>query len=225
MPVARRKPTKARKSAPAKKPPLHRPVTSAYPVGLTVDYPAKPLDKPSVFFRPILAIPIFILLGMLLSGGSGVQVSVMGFVTIPTLLMLLFRRKYPKWWFDWNRELAAFALRVTGYCLLLFDEYPSTDAEQSVHLRLPYPKAESELNRWLPLVKWFLAIPHYFILAVLFVAAMVVVVLAWFAVLFTGRFPRGMFDFVVGVMRWDLRVGAYAILLTTDQYPPFTLEE
>lgn len=233
MPASRKKSVRTKstikKSAAAAKTAVPVPASASgravYPVGLQVDYPAKPLDKATTFFRVILAIPILILLGMLLSGGSGVQASVMGFVAFPTLLMLLFRHKYPKWWYDWNRELAGFALRVTAYCALLNDDYPSTDADQAVHLRLPYPRAELELSRWLPLVKWLLAIPHYLILIVLEMAALIVIILAWFAILFTGRFPRGLFDFVVGVMRWHLRVAAYTVLLTTDQYPPFQLEE
>lgn len=235
MPSSRKKPvskkTGSKKNIPAASAsspapaPTTAPMPAAYPVGLTVDYPDKPLDKASTFFRLILAIPICFLFGLLVSGGSGAQLSIMGMVVFPTLLMLLFRHKYPRWWFDWNRELAGFSLRVVAYCSLLFDEYPSTDAEQTVHLRLPYPRVESELNRWLPLIKWLLAIPHYFFLLVLEFAALLVIIFAWFAILFTGRFPRGMFDFIVGVLRWHLRVAAYALLLTTDQYPPFQLEE
>jgi hypothetical protein len=146
-----------------------------------------------------------------------------GYVVFPLVLMLLFRRKYPRWWFDWNLMLARFATRVSSYLMLLRDEYPSTDEEQAVHLEMPYPDAGKDLNRWLPLVKWFLAIPHYVILVFLAIAAIVVVIIAWFAILFTGKYPRGMFDFVVGVMRWSWRVTGYAFLLVTDKYPPFRL--
>jgi len=137
--------------------------------------------------------------------------------------MLLFRKKYPKWWYDWNFNLTGFCYRVDAYLYLLTDVYPSTDEEQSVHLELPYPDAATELNRWLPLVKWFLAIPHFVVLIFLGLAALVVTIIAWFAILFTGIFPRGMFDFVVNVIRWGFRVSAYAIILTTDKYPPFRL--
>jgi hypothetical protein len=139
--------------------------------------------------------------------------------------MLLFRQKYPRWWFDWNLALTKFSTRVGAYLGLLTDVYPSTDEEQSVHIEIPYPDAKNELNRWLPLVKWILAIPHYIVLFFLLIAAIVCVVIAWFAILFTGRYPRGLFDFVVGVFRWFLRVAAYAFLLTTDLYPPFALSE
>ena len=105
------------------------------------------------------------------------------------------------------------------------DEYPSTDEEQSVHLDIVYPDAKEDLNRWLPLVKWLLAIPHYFVLIILGIVSMVLIIIAWFAILFTSRYPKEMFDFVVGVERWSLRVTAYAFLLTTDKYPPFRLGE
>jgi energy-coupling factor transporter transmembrane protein EcfT len=103
----------------------------------------------------------------------------------------------------------------------LRDEYPSTDDERLYHIEIPYPKAEEELHRWLPLVKWLLAIPHYIVLLFLAIATLVMVIIAWFAILFTGRYPKALFDFVVGVFKWALRVVAYAFLLATDRYPPF----
>ena len=103
------------------------------------------------------------------------------------------------------------------------DRYPSTDEQQSVHLDFAYPDARSDLNRWLPLVKWLLAIPHYIVLFFLWIAARRRVIVAWFAILFTGRYPRGLFDFVVGVLRWHNRVVGYAFMLVTDEYPPFRL--
>ncbi len=147
-----------------------------------------------------------------------------GILFLPVLLMILFRQKYPRWWYDWNLQLTRFLMRVTAYGQLLRDEYPSTDEEQAVHLDFPYPDA-TQLKRWMPLVKWFLAIPHWIILYFLYIAAFVCVVIAWFAILFTGRYPRALFDFVVSVNRWMLRVAAYALLLVTDEYPPFTLSE
>ena len=146
-------------------------------------------------------------------------------MVLPTLLLILFRQKYPRWWFDWNLALARFTARVAAYLALLTDVYPSTDEEQAVHLEIRYPDVKAELNRWLPLVKWFLAIPHYIVLWFLDIAAVVIIIIAWFAILFTGRYPRDLFDFVVGVFRWHLRVLAYAFLLTTDRYPPFRLGE
>ena len=142
---------------------------------------------------------------------------------VATLLMILFRQRYPRWWFEFGRELTRFGARICAYVALLSDQYPSTVDEQSVHLDIDYPDAERDLNRWLPLVKWLLAIPHFIVLFFLSIGAFFAVVIAWFAILFTGRYPRGLFDYVVGVGRWWLRVQAYAILLVTDRYPPFAL--
>jgi Domain of unknown function (DUF4389) len=207
-----------------------------YSAALEIDYPDRELNRLTSFFRPVLFIPIGILLA-LLSGPTTLgeprypegtdpvlmlTVGAGGILTLPTALMLVFRRKYPRWWFDWNLELSGFTTRCLAYLALLRDEYPSTDEEQAVHLDLWYPDAATDLNRWLPLVKWLLAIPHYIVLAFLWIAAALCVVAAWFAILFTGRYPRGLFEFVTGVFRWTLRVWAYAFLLTTDHYPPFS---
>ena len=207
---------------------------SAYPVTLAIDYPDRPLNRLTTFFRIFTLIPIAIILA-LVSGANFDWGKMHGwdwefaaggilFLFLATLLMILFRQKYPRWWFDWNIALTKFSARVGAYIGLLTDVYPSTDEEQSVHIEIPYPDVPKDLNRWLPLVKWFLAIPHYIVVACLAIAAIVCVVIAWFAILFTGRYPRGLFDFVVGVSRWGLRVGAYAFLLTTDQYPLFSLD-
>jgi len=205
----------------------------AYPASLSVDYPDRELNRLTSFFRLIVIIPIGVIL-YLVSGAvyrSGdesqwvVAISAGGVLFLATMLMLVFKQKYPRWWFDWNIALTKFSIRVGAYLALLRDEYPSTDEDQAVHIEIPYPDAKKDLNRWLPLVKWFLAIPHYIILFFLGIAAVFVVIITWFAILFTGRYPKGFFDFVVGVMRWSLRVMAYAALLTTDEYPPFTLGE
>jgi hypothetical protein len=205
---------------------------AGYPVQFSVDYPARPLDRLTTAFRIFTVIPIAIVLATVAgstwqsSGRSDSMVVVAGaggLLFLGPLLMILFRQKYPRWWFDWNRELLRFTNRVTAYLALMDDRYPSTDEEQSVHLDFPYPDVPRDLNRWLPLVKWFLAIPHYFVLFFLGIAALVAVVVAWFAILFTGRYPRGLFDFVEGVIRWSNRVTGYALILVTDRYPPFRL--
>ncbi|HWG08225.1 MAG TPA: DUF4389 domain-containing protein [Solirubrobacteraceae bacterium] len=194
-----------------------------YPVEYSVDYPDRPLNRLTTFFRPFTVIPIAIVLALIEGGGYAAAAGAAGLVVLPTLLLILFRQKYPRWWFDWNLELMRFSARVGVYLALMDDRYPSTDEHQAVHLEFPYPDASNDLNRWLPLVKWLLAIPHYVVLFFLYIAAIFVVIVAWFAILFTGCFPRGMFDFLVGVGRWTNRVIAYAHVLVTDRYPPFRL--
>lgn len=203
-------------------------VPAAYPALLEIDYPDRDLNWLTSFFRPLAVIPIALVLALVSGSGGRSQSSDYtmagsGSIFLATVLMLVFRRKYPRWWFDWNLELTRFGTRVVAYLALLRDEYPSTDDHQAVYIEIPYPDAAVELNRWLPLVKWILAVPHYIALAFLSVAAVLGVIVAWFAILFTGRYPRPIFDFVVGVLRWWLRVCAYAFLLTTDRYPPFSL--
>jgi len=202
-----------------------------YPVQLSVDYPDRDLDRVTTFFRIFVAIPILIVLGSVNGGtwqwtyenGSTVAAGAGGLLFFGPLLMIVFREKYPRWWFDWNRELLRFSTRVGAYLALMNDRYPSTDDHQSVRLDFDYPDVPRDLNRWLPLVKWFLAIPHYVVLAFLFLGAIVVIVISWFAILFTGRYPRGLFEYVEGVIRWQVRVAGYAFLLVTDRYPPFRL--
>lgn len=211
-------------------------MTSGYPVQLDIEYPDRPLNRLTTFFRAFTIIPIAIVLGTVsgaqswssynADGATGTTTTVIvgagGILIAGPLLMILFRRKYPRWWFDWNLELQRFGNRVGVFLALMDDTYPSTTDQQSVHLEYAYPDAAG-LNRWLPLVKWLLAIPHYVVLFFLGIGAVVVVVIAWFAILFTGRYPRGMFDFVEGVIRYENRVIAYALVLVTDEYPPFRL--
>ena len=215
----------------------------SYPLRFDVDYPDRPLNRLTTFFRLFTVIPIGIILACIdasfimqyfsdsffgwdqdkdwnWGASSGI-----GLLFVPALLMLLFRRKYPRWWFDFNLELLRFSSRVSAYMALLRDEYPSTDEEQAVHLDIAYPDAAQDLNRWLPLIKWFLAIPHYIVLTLLGVVVLLCLIGAWFAILFTGHYPRALFDLVVGFNRWWLRVIAYAFILGTDQYPPFRLSD
>jgi hypothetical protein len=204
--------------------------TQPYPASLSIDYPDRQLNRLTTFFRIIMVIPIAIVLGLVshgagsAAGGGNRWAAAGGTIFLALVLMLLFKQKYPRWWFDWNLALTRFGYRVAAYLSLLRDEYPSTDEEQAVHLDLVYPDARNDLNRALPLVKWLLAVPHFIMLALLGIAAFFGIVFAWFAILFSGRYPRGIFDFVVGVLRWGLRVSAYALLLTTDRYPPFSLQ-
>jgi hypothetical protein len=215
---------------------------AGYAARLDIDYPEQ-LNRLTTFFRLFTIIPIGIILGLLTNSGQRVTDKVVldqaGHIVettrdtaggllvgipVAVALMILFVQRYPRWWFDFQRELVRFSNRVGAYALLLTDQYPSTVDEQAVHLEIDYPDVEKDLKRGMPLVKWFLAIPHYIVLAVLGVAALFVVIIAWFAILFTGRYPESLFNYVVGVMRWGLRVSAYVTLLVTDEYPPFSLD-
>ena len=214
--------------------------SESYAARLEIDYPEE-LDRVTTVFRLIWVIPIMVILILLTGTGSTTYTTITeagetvtrvtdsgggiaAGLALATALMIVFRLKYPRWWFEFARELTRFGARVGAYLALLTDRYPSTDEEQSVHLDIDYPDVANDLNRWLPLVKWLLAIPHYVVLAFLGFAAVLVIIIAWFAILFTGRYPRALFDFVVGVGRWSLRVNAYAFLLVTDEYPPFSLD-
>jgi hypothetical protein len=199
-----------------------------YPVQFSIEYPDRDLNRLTTAFRLFVAIPILIVAAAVGGsyGGWGAgkfAAGAGGVLFLATLLMIVFRQKYPRWWFDWNLEFLRFENRISAYLALMDDRYPSTDEHQAVTLDFPYPDAKQGLNRWLPLVKWLLAIPHYIVLFFLGIAAVLVIVFAWFAILFTGRYPRGLFDFVLGVMRWGNRVVAYAFVLVTDRYPPFRL--
>lgn len=226
--------------------------TEPYPARLSIDYPSK-MDRFTTFFRIFYIIPILIIL-TLITGSvtsttkSGDTVSVDGTTIVykentssssainssagivgglfaATALMIVFRQRYPRWWFDFALELTRFSMRVSAYMLLLTDRYPSTVEKQSVRLDLDYPDAKKDLNRWLPLIKWLLAIPHYIVLLFLIIGVLFATIIAWFAILFTGKYPKTLFDYVVGVERWSLRVNAYAVLLLTDKYPPFSLDK
>ena len=212
-----------------------------YAARLEIDYPEK-LERLTSFFRLLWIIPIAVIFGLISGAGETVTNTVvlneagevvrrtrdtagglLSGLAAATALMIIFRQCYPRWWFDFARELTRFGARVGAYFCLLTDRYPSTVEEQAVHLEIDYPDVEKDLNRWLPIVKWLLAIPHYVVLAFLAVGAIFAVLIAWFAILFTCQYPRSLFDYVVGVGRWGLRVNAYAALMVTDRYPPFSL--
>jgi hypothetical protein len=203
----------------------------AYPVRFAIDYPDRELDRVTTLFRMFTVIPILILLATVAGGtwqwrednGAGLSVGTGGLLTFGPLLMILFLQKYPRWWFDWNLELLRFSNRVAAYATLMTDEYPATDQPQSVRLDVAYPDVPRDLSRWMPLVKWLLAIPHYIVLFVLYIGLIFAVVISWFAILITGRYPPGLFRYVAGVIRWHNRVVAYAFVLFTDRYPPFRL--
>jgi hypothetical protein len=182
----------------------------AYPVTFDVDYPEQQ-SRWVTLFRLILAIPVYIP-ASIINGAVG-SIGQFAFVTI------LFRKKYPRWAFDFLAVGYRYYYGALAYLLLLRDEYGPFDDIGTVRVDFEYPE---KLNRWLPLVKWLLAIPHYIVLYLLWIVYVIVLIIAWFAILITGKHPRALFDFGVAVNRWSLRVTAYAFALTTDQYPPFS---
>ncbi len=204
---------------------------NTHPIQLSIDYPDRPLDRLSTAFRAFAVLPIFVVLAAVSGGlwqwsheaGSTAAAGAGGLLFFGPLVMIVARHKYPRWWFDWNLELQRFTNRVWAYAALMDDRYPSTTDEQSVHLQYDYPDVARDLNRWLPLVKWLLAVPHYVVLVVLNALAVLGVIAAWFAILVTGRYPRPIFELVTGVLRWNNRVIGYACTLVTDRYPPFSL--
>lgn len=202
----------------------------SYPVSFDVAYPEEARNRLSVGLRILFIIPISLVLGAVGgsgwggTAGAGAAAGAGGVLFFGPLLMILFRQKYPRWWWDWNLQFTRFSNRVEAYAFLLRDEYPATDDDQAVSFNMPYPDVPTDLNRWLPLVKWLLALPHYIVLIVLFIGAIGATIISWFAILFTGKHPRGLHNYVVGVLRWGNRVGGYAFLLVTDKYPPFSLQ-
>jgi hypothetical protein len=188
---------------------------AAYPVRFDVEYPEE-LSRWLIFVKWLLAIPHFIILWAL-----GIAAGVMGFIAF---FAILFSKRYPRGLFDFVVNVNRWSANVDAYTSFLRDEYPPFSWEPgqyAVTYEVDYPE---ELSRWLPLVKWWLlAIPHYIVLFFLGIAAFVVWVIAFFAILFTKRFPRGLFDFIVGFRRWEYRVNAYVYLMR-DEYPPFSLK-
>ena len=206
------------------------PAEPPYPVRFSIAYSASS-NRLTVLLRPLLVIPVLLIMQLItgdlwntLDPSADVVKAMLpfaGMLWLAPLLMIVFRRKYPLWCFDSYLELYRFSARVLVYLLLLRDEYPSLDEEQAVRLRIEYPDAAGELRRFLPLVKWLLALPHLAALSVLGIAALIATVFAWFAIMVLGRYPRALFTFVEGTLRWGLRVYCYAFMLTTDRYPPF----
>jgi hypothetical protein len=210
------------------------PAAPVYPVRLWMEYPER-LSRLSTFFRLLLAIPVFIFVA-LLSGGSvdaqqwdpdqtqntGVAASsVIGGVLLAIWITILLRRNIPRWLFDFYVAVQRFSYRALAYFALLIDKYPAFEGNWYLQYWVDYPERPS---RWKVLFwKLITSIPHFFILIFLSIAAAIVVFIAWFAILFTAKFPRGMHDFVVGVLRWYARVHAYFASLT-DAFPPFSLD-
>ena len=187
-----------------------------YPVKLNIDY-SESSNRLTAIFRLILVIPIVFILALISTYAEALSLAI--------AMMILFKEKYPKWWFEWHIGITKLTYRIAAYVFLMRDEYPSTDHDQSVQIDVPYPDVKNDLKRWMPLVKWFLVIPHIIALIFIFIGVLICTVFSLIVILFTGRYPKGIFDFAEGFFRWTLRVSAFALLLTTDEYPPFRLRK
>lgn len=186
-----------------------------YAARLDVNYPGRS-NRLTVLIRLILAIPVIIIVGLI----NGTRI--MQLVWLLVVLALLIVKRYPEILWTVQSWFAVFSTRTTLYIDLLADGYPWND-DPTVRIELDEPDG-SQLSRFLPLIKWLLALPHYIVLALLGIVAFVCIVLAWLAILITGSYPAPLFNFVLGVNRWGFRVNAYVFVLNTDRYPPFSLK-
>jgi hypothetical protein len=188
------------------------PAESAHPVTFDIAYPER-LNRWLILVKWLLAIPHLIIANLLDNVAQ-----LLAFVAFFTIL---FTGKWPEGMFKFTVGCLRWQYNVYAYVLLLRDEYPpfSFDPGQyAVAFDVAYPE---KLNRWLVFVKWLLIIPNLIVFLLVALAWAITLIVAWFAILFTGRYPRGLFDFAVGVMRWSARLNAYVYLMT-DKYPPFS---
>jgi hypothetical protein len=185
---------------------------SGYPVTLDVPYPES-LSRWLIFVKWLLAIPHFAIIYVLSL--------VMSVLTFIAFFAILFTKKYPDSLFTFAVGIQRWTYNVYAYVGLLRDEYPPFSLDAGQYPVVFEAGAPGDLSRWLIFVKWLLVIPNVIVYLFVAIAAIVVGFIAWFAILFTGKYPRGMFDFVVGSMRWGARMNAYCNLWT-DQYPPFS---
>ena len=180
-------------------------------------------NRATTFFRPILIIPILIFVGTFSSSNSGAT-SISFTLAVPVLLALVFRNIYPSYIYGFNQSFLELQNRISLYALYLTDEFPSIEKSKYVTITLPEVRGGKALNRWLPLVKWLLAIPLYVVGVVYLAVTVIYTIIAWFNILFTGKYPKFAIDFVVGTVQFWNRVTGYAFILVTDEYPTFSVK-
>jgi len=188
----------------------------------------KDRNRTTVFWRGILAFPVIIFVATFTqatfaendSWGFGTT----GVIVIPALLAIVVRGKYPSYVLTFNHALVELSTRLAAYVLILNDKYPSIEANSKVAVLFPDVEGGKKLNRWLPLVKWFLAIPHYIVGAVYLVISLVVTFIAWIQTSITGKYPEWAGEIVLGTISYWNRVQGYMLLLVTDKYPTFRLK-
>ena len=182
-------------------------------------------DRMSVALRIFLVVPIAIFVSAFTawSGSSEASTFLSGLLFLPVLLALVFRGIYPSYVLDFNRALLALSTRVTAYIFLLNDKYPSIEDSADVKITFPEIAGGAKLNRYLPLVKWLLALPLYIVGFVYTIYGLAVLIFTWFTILFTGKMPAFSGGVLLGVTQFWNRVYGYAFLLVTDEYPSFSL--
>ena len=182
-------------------------------------------DRKSVLLRIFLVVPmaIFISAFTAWSGSTEASTFLSGLLFLPVLLALVFRGIYPSYILDFNRSLLALSTRVTAYILLLNDKYPSIEESEDVKITFPDVEGGAKLNRYMPLVKWLLAVPLYIVGVVYAFYGLAVLIFTWFTILFTGKMPAFSGEVLLGVTQYWNRVYGYAFLLVTDEYPSFSL--
>ena len=180
-------------------------------------------DKNTALFRVFLAFPVLIFLSSFSEFADNLPGVIGGFLVLPVVLSLLFRNVYPSYVLAFNKALLELSNRINAYLLLLTDEYPSIEANQKVRLIYPEIEGGKKLTPWMPLVKWFLAIPLFLLGLIYAIYALALTLVAWFTVISQGHYPEEKAEEVIKVIAYWNRLYGYALLLVTDEYPSFSL--
>ena len=180
-------------------------------------------DKNTALFRLFLAVPVLIFLSSFSEFADNLPGVIGGFLILPVVLSLLFRNVYPSYVLAFNKALLELSNRINAYLLLLTDEYPSIEANQKVRLIYPEIEGGKKLSPWMPLVKWFLAIPLFLLGIIYAIYGLALTLIAWFTILSKGHYPEDKAEEVIKIIAYWNRLYGYALLLVTDEYPSFSL--
>jgi Mn2+/Fe2+ NRAMP family transporter len=180
-------------------------------------------DKSTALFRLFLAVPVLIFLSSFSEFADDLPGVLGGLLVLPVVLSMLFRNVYPSYVLAFNKALLELSNRVNAYVLVLTDEYPSIEANQKVRLIYPEIDGGKKLSPWMPLVKWFLAIPLFLLGIIYAIYAFALTLVSWFSVITKGFYPEDKAEEVIKVIAYWNRLYGYALLLVTDEYPSFSL--